>query len=330
MTTKASQSRMPQPNAGCLQAIASAELAAAFVAAQKDGCTKREAASALSEFFAAEPVLAEAAASGLIQERLGFLEAAHRGEDGKARRPGKTAWADAKRNFAFRCLGTAKPSAKGARSDLAALALRQLYGLENLPASPSRGQVRCELLRRIVASFGEPFAARTPEPVKAFPFDPMSRRIYLAFAGLDAGTVLQADAALLSSAFGGPAATIADLSATIIRAALNANGAEAAKREEAFNLCGFAESVMKLARRLETKPYAGRVAIAQVYDAGLAAGLELGTLDEFKVHLAEAAREGLLDLERYDITGPLDAGLKERSRLRLGRDERHFIVNQWI
>ena len=46
--------------------------------------------------------------------------------------------------------------------------------------------------------------------------------------------------------------------------------------------------------------------------------------------MAEAAREGLLDLERYDITGPFDAGLKERSRLRLGRDERHFIVNQWI
>ncbi len=77
-------------------------------------------------------------------------------------------------------------------------------------------------------------------------------------------------------------------------------------------------------------PIPGRVAIAQVYDAGLAAGLQLGTLDEFKLHLAEAAREGLLDLERYDITGPLDAGLGERSRLRLGRDERHFIVNQWI
>ena len=59
-------------------------------------------------------------------------------------------------------------------------------------------------------------------------------------------------------------------------------------------------------------------------------GSVLGSLDEFKDHLAEAAREGLLDLERYDITGPFDAGLKERSRLRLGRDERHFIVNQWI
>ena len=33
-----------------------------------------------------------------------------------------------------------------------------------------------------------------PAPSKAFSFDPMSRAIYLAFAGLCAGTVLQADA----------------------------------------------------------------------------------------------------------------------------------------
>jgi hypothetical protein len=103
-----------------------------------------------------------------------------------------------------------------------------------------------------------------------------------------------------------------------------------AKSEEAFDLDGFAESVRKLAGSLETKPYAGRVAIAQVYDAGLAQGLDLGTLEDFKFHVAEAAREGLIDLERYDIVGPFDASLKERSRLRFGRDERHFIVNQWI
>jgi hypothetical protein len=58
--------------------------------------------------------------------------------------------------------------------------------------------------------------------------------------------------------------------------------------------------------------------------------LDLGTLEDFKFHVAEAAREGLIDLERYDIVGPFDASLKERSRLRFGRDERHFIVNQWI
>jgi len=219
---------------------------------------------------------------------------------------------------------------KGARRDLAGAALRLLYGLDNLPPAPSRAQARCELLRRIVASFGDALAPCVPQGGKAFSFDPISRSIYLAFAGLSGGTVLQADAALLSSAFGGPAGTIADLSTTILRTALQANGPESAKREEVFDLDGFAESVRRVAGKLETKPYAGRVAIAQVYDAAVAQGLNPGTLDEFKTHVAEAAREGLLDLERYDIAGPFDASLKERSRLRFGRDERHFIVNQWI
>ncbi|MFZ1109224.1 MAG: hypothetical protein WAN43_12895 [Rhodomicrobium sp.] len=324
MMTRGDRSRPPQPNRACLQTLAAAEVAAAYIGAQKGGCQKGEAVAALSEFFDAEPILAGAAAKGLIEERAGLFYAAANAHSPPLR---SAAWADARRNLAYRALGV--DPARGQR-DLAAAALRQLFSLDNLPPAPSRSEVRCELLRRIVASFEAPFMAGCPAPSKAFSFDPMSRAIYLAFAGLGAGTVLQADARLLSSAFGGPAATVAELSATLVRAALKAPAAEAPKKEEAFNLDGFAESVRKLARRLETKPYSGRVAIAQVYDAGLAAGLELGTLDEFKVHLAEAAREGLVDLERYDITGPLDARLKERSRLRFGRDERHFIVNQWI
>jgi hypothetical protein len=146
---------------------------------------------------------------------------------------------------------------------------------------------------------------------------------------------LQADASLLSKGLGGPADTVQALTATIIRAAISTRALAPAPAlapivVQTFDLESFAGSVRKLASSLETKPYAGRVAIAQVYDAGLAQGLALGSLDEFKNHLAEAAREGLLDLERYDITGPFDPGLKERSRLQLGRDERHFIVNQWI
>ncbi len=141
--------------------------------------------------------------------------------------------------------------------DLVAAALRATFRLENLPQAPSRAAVRCELLRRIVASFGEPFASSLPARGKTFTFDPMSRRLYLAFAGVRASTLLDADAALLLSALGGPAATLADLSETLLKAALKPKAAEAEKGEEAFNLDGFAESVRKLARRLETKPYSG-------------------------------------------------------------------------
>jgi hypothetical protein len=320
MMTKEDFSHLPKATSGCLYPLAAGEIATAFVAAHRDGCSRADAISALSEMFAAEPALDEAVSLGLVQERNGLLHGAGKPVN----------WADARRDFAFRALGLEAAVSKETHRDLAGAALRQLYGLANLPPSPSRAQARCELLRRIVASFGEGFVAAVGQPGKAFSFDPMSRSIYFAFAGLSSGTVLQADAVLLSSAFGGPASTVGDLSTTIIRAALQANAAESAKREEVFNLDGFAESVRKLAGNLETKPYAGRVAIAQVYDAGLAQGLDLGTLDEFKFHLADAAREGLLDLERYDIAGPFDASLKERSRLRFGRDERHFIVNQWI
>ena len=214
--------------------------------------------------------------------------------------------------------------------DLRALALRQLFGLDELAPWPTGQQARCAILSRIVASYGGAFGDAAKRPLKAFKFDEMSRRMYLAFAGVHRGTVLQADASLLSKGLGGPADTVQALTATIIRAAIQARIPAPAPIVQAFDLESFAGSVRKLAGRLETKPYAGKVAIAQVYDAGLAQGLILGSLDEFKDHLAEAAREGLLDLERYDITGPFDAGLKERSRLRLGRDERHFIVNQWI
>lgn len=318
--TKEHFSRLPKAASGCLHPLAAGEIAAAFVAAHRHGCSRADAISALSELFAAEPVLDEAVRLGLVQERSGLLQTARKSAN----------WADARRDLAFRALGLDAAVANETHRDLAGGALRQLYGLANLPLSPSRAQARCELLRRIVGSFGEGLVGGIGQPGKAFSFDPMSRSIYLAFAGLSSGAVLQADAALLSSAFGGPASTVGDLSTTIIRAALHTNVTDPATSGEAFDLDGFAKSVRKLAGNLETKPYAGRVAIAQVYDAGLVQGLDLGTLDEFKFHVAEAAREGLIDLERYDIAGPFDASLKERSRLRFGRDERHFIVNQWI
>ncbi|NJM34114.1 MAG: hypothetical protein HC850_04685, partial [Rhodomicrobium sp.] len=101
-------------------------------------------------------------------------------------------------------------------------------------------------------------------------------------------------------------------------------------RVEKLDLPPFAASVRDLARTLQTHPFAGRVAIAQVYDAGIVRGLAFGTLDEFKSRIAEAGRAGLLDLERYDVAGPMDNALRERSRTPFGRDERHFIVNEWI
>ncbi len=332
MTTPGkSASHLPQANLACLQHMAAEEVLASWVAAHPHGtCARETAGKLLANILPWPDILAPAANLDLIQEQDGFLIARARMNGvGPGHPKSGTPAQNALRMLAARALNAPPASGKNKR-DLPALALRQLYGLDELAPWPAAQQARCALLKRIVASMGGAFAESASAPLKAFKFDEMSRRIYLAFAGLQRGTVLQADAILLSKALGGPADTVQALTVTIIRAAISARQATGAEIAEASNIESFARAIKKLASRLETKPYAGKVAIAQVYDAGLAQGLNLGTLDSFKEKLAEAAREALIDLERYDITGPLDPSLKERSRLRLGRDERHFIVNQWI
>ncbi len=322
----------PQPDLGCLKPLTAPDVLAAWLAAQsRSSCKPEAAAKALNGIVPFDETLAASIKLGLVQEGAGLLIAGLQGSGGNAGFiVAKTAVQDPLRALAVRALNGPVDRASKRGRDLPALALRQLFALGEIAPWPAAQQARCALLSRVVASFGGAFAGHARQPLKTFKFDEMSRRIYLAFAGVQRGGVLQADAALLAQALGGPAHTVQALTATIIRAAIAAQARDGAAIAPAVTLENFATAVRTVASRLETKPYAGRVAIAQVYDAGLAEGLSLGSLDEFKARLAEAAREGLLDLERYDITGPLDAGLKERSRLRLGRDERHFIVNQWI
>ncbi len=332
-----SASVLPQPGLACLKPLNAPEVLAAWVAAQpRSESAAESAAKALSEAIPYEDALAQAARLGLIQEASGILTAKREKFAKASALSSAFSGRDALRALAVMALGGPAGGARRGR-DLRALALRQLFGLNELAPWPTAQQARCALLSRIVASCGGALGDAAKRPLKAFKFDIMSRRMYLAFAGVQRGTVLQADASVLSRTLGGPADTVQALTATIIRAAVSARALVSAPASapdpivvQTFDLMSFAGSVRKLASRMETKPYAGRVAIAEVYDAGTAQGLALGSLDEFKDRLAEAAREGLLDLERYDITGPFDPGLKERSRLKLGRDERHFIVNQWI
>jgi hypothetical protein len=234
--------------------------------------------------------------------------------------------------LALKALGAVwtSPSAKSrAKPDLVAATLRAIYALDRLPALPRRPAVRHALVCRLYEQGGGLFAMAAARVEKPFPFDALTRRVYLSFAGLEKGTVVNADEMLVKRAF--HIEMMHELAAAIVREASKPVPAAALPPEDDAEppLEDFALSVRGLARTMETRPYTGRVAIAQVYDAAVAKGLSLGSLDEFKERLAEAAREGLLDLERYDIAGPFEPTLKERSRLKLGRDERHFIVNQW-
>jgi hypothetical protein len=224
------------------------------------------------------------------------------------------------------------------KDNLECVTLARLYGMTEFGEMPARSQVRFALLRAVII-------ARLPECEPAFTEtmmhntsrDVMGRTLLLGAAGLQRGTIRDAEAVLLRRALGLRAEATGGVAEAVIRAAIGKGAPRAAAapakkdiRVEKADLADFAAAVRNLAKTLRTEPFAGRVAIAQVYDAGTGRGLNFGSLDAFKGHIADACRAGLLDLERYDIAGPMDSALRDRSRTIFGRDERHFIVNEWI
>ena len=89
---------------------------------------------------------------------------------------------------------------------------------------------------------------------------------------------------------------------------------------------GFAARVREIAQGLETPPFAGRVAIAQVYDAF---GPDCGSLEHFKERLIDAAKERLIDLSSLDMPEYMSAELRDRSATVWGEDRMHFVVSEW-
>ncbi|MEJ2124965.1 MAG: hypothetical protein P8Y47_09215 [Alphaproteobacteria bacterium] len=237
------------------------------------------------------------------------------------------------------------------KGNLECAALARLYGISEAGEMPSRADVHAALLREFVTS-------RLPECESAFmeismrttSRDTVGRAVLLGAAGLQRGTFREAETALLRRALGIGPETSGSIADALIRngiakstpcnplpVVISLRDRERESelqiprgRAENPELEAFATLVRDLARTLRTDPFAGRVAIAQVYDAGTAHDYDFGTLDAFKSKVAEAGRAGLLDLERYDIAGPMDDALRDRSRTTFGRDERHFIVNEWI
>ncbi len=218
---------------------------------------------------------------------------------------------------------------------LQSAAIARLYGLE-IGETPSRSAVRFALAKRLLLDQFPKYASHL---TKASSSDarpnPLITALIMGHIGGSHTSLTEAETQMLSNALSAKARTKSDLAASLIRAASSPQLRTPREVSRVLppkqpGIEEFAASVRRIAKAMETRPYAGRVAIAQVYDAGVAQGLAFGALDEFKTRVAEACRAGHLDLERYDIAGPLDASLRERSRTPFGRDERHFIVNQWI
>jgi hypothetical protein len=224
------------------------------------------------------------------------------------------------------------------KENLETAALARLFDIQGVGKMPSRAGLRFALLRAfLLARMPECEPALTEITMHNTSRDAISRAILLGAAGLKRGTLRNAETALLRKALSMDGDTRGDVSDALVRAAL-ANGMVHIPKQPATidlrsgrdDLADFGGTVRELAKTLQTAPFTGRVAIAQVYDAGIMRGLEFGSLEEFKERVAAAGRAGLLDLERYDIAGPMDSVLRDRSRTAFGRDERHFIVNEWI
>jgi hypothetical protein len=236
------------------------------------------------------------------------------------------------------------------KGNLECAALARLYDICEPGAMPSRAEVHVALLREFVTSrLPECESAFTEIPMRTTSRDSVGRAVLLGAAGLQRGTFREAETALLRKALNIAPEIGGSIADALIRKGLDRHAPRKVapfislrgreheselpitrKRQDNPDLEAFASRVRDLARTLRTDPFAGRVAIAQVYDAGLDRNYDFGTLEEFKSKVADAGRAGLLDLERYDIAGPMDDALRDRSRTAFGRDERHFIVNEWI
>ncbi|MGF1621135.1 MAG: hypothetical protein ACFCUR_11030 [Rhodomicrobiaceae bacterium] len=324
----------------------------ALLAASGNGAAARESVEKTVAPLYTDSAQRDAAIDALADERLITLSRSRRcmitpqgrvrAEDSLGKLLGKS-WADIRsRRLAALVLGldatdNAAQAYLARRDNLETIALGRLYGVSEAGTQPTRNQVRFALLRALIT-------ARMPECEPAFMETPMQntsrdvigRAVLLGAAGLQQGTVRDAETALLRKALNLHSDSREELVEALIRASLGKNAprlparirVEVASAKQ--DLTDFADTVRALAKTLKTAPFAGRVAIAQVYDAGITRGLNFGSLDEFKSKVASACRAGLLDLERYDIAGPMDNALRERSRTAFGRDERHFIVNEWI
>lgn len=224
------------------------------------------------------------------------------------------------------------------KDNLESAALARLFDVKGVGRMPSRAGLRFALLRAfLLARMPECEPAISEITMQNTSRDAISRAILLGAAGLKRGTLRDAETALLRQGLAMDSETKGIVADSLVRASLAKGAAQMPKaathvalRSDKDDLADFAAIVRDLAKTLHTAPFAGRVAIAQVYDAGIMRGLEFSSLEDFKERVAAACRAGLLDLERYDIAGPMDSVLRDRSRTAFGRDERHFIVNEWI
>jgi hypothetical protein len=179
--------------------------------------------------------------------------------------------------------------------------------------------VRSELVWRVLREAVPHIVGHGPFPLIE-KSNAVDRTILAGLAGVRANTTGAAFAALAAKTVGAAGTEIDVLRHQLIRSAL--------QRAEPPD--GFAQRVKTIARGLNTPPFQGRVAIAQIYDAYGREFPDAGSLESFKQRLVASAKARELDLSRLDLPEHMDRELRIRSATPSGSDEVHFVVTDWI
>lgn len=297
-------------------------------------------------------VLAALERAGLAKSRNGRWSLTQAGRAEAARRfdlEAGLSWpAFAERQFTTHALGL-DPAQRASHAYLAgarnfyACALAVLFDLADPATHPGLSAMRAALVWRVAAARCPDLLSTAAPSAMTGLKDPLSRTLYVRFAGLARGSVDQATPALLRRILPGASASASGLRRALVRTALTGEAMEdpempptepRAATPAQPEPADFAREVVALARRLKT-PKAkgghftgGQVAIAQVYDAYTENGHAPLTLDDFKSRLWAAVRAGAdFHLTRLDIPDLMDDDLRERSATptRAG-DVVHFVV----
>lgn len=223
--------------------------------------------------------------------------------------------ADAKRIIGARAKGEA----------LAAAIVTRVYGLPekglSYPKVARSALVWAVLVRRIPELVGP---GPHPEVEKG---TAVARAILNGMAKGQSATVGAAFVGLAASAVGASGTKWQDLAAALVRLGGNrATRDERSRNPEPVSDIEFVKRVRGVASKLETPPFRGQVAIAQVHAAYGAQFADGGPLSRFKERLVAAARAEQLDLARLEVPGALSADLQEQSRTRWGSEFVHFVV----
>ncbi len=222
---------------------------------------------------------------------------------------------------------------KGRSDQLRAMVIAVGYGLKLPPEKLTATSVRAEMVTRILRMHMPDIVGQEPLPIEG-KATALERVLLGGFVGIRARNITEAWAALAAAAAGLEDKSIEALRKGLVHSALTRGGAQGPDEHEAAPedgaLTRFAERVLEVARQVaeDDHRFAGRVAIAAVYDIYGRSHPDAGRIAEFKTRLVEAARRRELSLERLDLPELLTEDERARSAAPWDDDHRHLIVTE--